>query len=166
VVWRWALAFAWIGSGVGAEIIESAIPVQIVASGGFCEDIPDEIIAAPDASGGQYENRFGHNDYVVLGDFFAAQRGLGVSVRIKLGGYSPGQKVTVRVKPPWGKIGTWDLLIGQDGELEFGRLPATGGSLDEGRYLLSVLDQGRNLFTYRIVLDKEEDATLCVPDVS
>jgi hypothetical protein len=146
-----------------AELARQWVPVRIIASGGFCDHPPDEYVRAPDAEGGRYEHNFSEFDYVVRGDSFPAQIGLGIGVRSRIEGYGPGRVVRVRVQPPNGRAGSWEMPVGQDGELEFGRLPATGKALEEGRYYLSVLDEGRKLFTFAISLEGDAEASLCVP---
>jgi hypothetical protein len=146
-----------------AELVRHWLQVTVVASGGFCDHPPDEIIPAPDADGGQYEHSFRGFDYVVRGDSFPAQISLGIGVRARIEGYGPGRMVRVRIQPPSGPSGSWEMKVGPDGELEFGRLPAIGKALEEGRYYLSVVDQGRRLFTFAITLEGMVEENLCVP---
>lgn len=148
---------------VEAELLSSRVPVTVIASGGFCDHPPDEYVPAPEAEGGRYERNFRGFDYVVRGDRFPAQIALGIGVRVRIKGYGPGRPIRVLVQPPEGRSGSWDQKIGQDGELEFGRLPAVGDALPEGRYLLSVIDDGRYLFTFALTLDGIAEESLCVP---
>jgi hypothetical protein len=152
-----------LGTPADAELLATSLPVKVVASGGYCDQPPDEIVAAPEADGGQYEHNFRPFDYVVKGDRFPAQIRLGIGVRVKISGYGPGRSVRVLVVPPEGRTGAWDMRIGPDGQLEFGRLPAIGGALPEGRYLLSALDGGKYLFTFALTLEGEAEESLCVP---
>lgn len=165
-MWRWVLTLAWIGSAAGAEIVTSSVPVVIEAVGGQCEHAPDEVIVAPGAGGGQAERTFGFARYVVTGDRFAAQKGLGIGVRVRMAGYEPGRTVTALIEPPVGRTGSWDVRVDQDGGLDFGRFPAVGEALPQGRYLLSLLDGGKVLFSYAITLVGETDDGLCLPNVS
>ena len=160
-----ALALAGLAAAapVQAELIATRVPVTVIASGGFCDSPPDQYVAAPEAEGGRYEHNFHGFDYVVRGDRFPAQVALGIGVRVRIEGYGPDRSVRVLVEPPAGRSGSWDQKIGRDGELEFGRLPAIGGALPQGRYLLSVLDDGRYLFTFALTLDGMAEESLCVP---
>ena len=155
------LCLAQAGAAV-AGILKSTVDVTIVAVGGQCDRPPDKLVPAPSAGGGQVERSFGPADVVVTGDYFAAQPGLGVFLRVRIAGYGPGRAVRVMIEPPVGRIGHWDQPIGADGELDFGRFPAPGEALPEGRYLLSVLDGGQYLFTYAITLNGVADESLCV----
>lgn len=146
-----------------AELLAQRVPVTVIASGGFCDQPPDEVISAPGADGGQYEHNFRAFDYVVRGDHFPAQIRLGIGVRVRIDSYGPGHPIRVLIVPPEGRTGSWDLKIGQDGELEFGRLPAIGGALPEGRYLLSALDGDSSLFTFALTLEGLAEESLCVP---
>ena len=148
---------------VRAELVKQMVPVTILSAGGFCDSPPDEIIAAPDAERGQYEHNFRPFDFVVRGDRFPAQISLGIGISVRIDGYGPGSNIRVRISPPSGPIGGWDMTIGQTGVLEFGRVPATGKALETGRYYLSVIDKGRVLFTYSITLKGEAEDSLCVP---
>jgi hypothetical protein len=146
-----------------ADLIANRVPVTVITSGGFCDHPPDEYVPAPNAEGGRYEHNFRGFDYVVRGDRFPAQIALGIGVRVRITGYGPGRSVRVLIQPPEGRSGSWDQKIGQDGDLEFGRLPATGDALSEGRYLLSALDGERFLFTFALTLDGMAEDSLCVP---
>jgi hypothetical protein len=152
-----------LSGAAAADMLKSTVKVKVIASGGQCDKPPDTIIPAPSAGGGQIERSFGPADFVVKGDRFAAQKGLGIFLRVRIRGYGPGREVTVMVEPPVGRTGVWEQPIGRDGELDFGRFPAIGEALPQGRYLLSVLDDGQYLFTYAITLEGEAEESLCVP---
>ena len=162
-MWRLVVLFAFLASAAPAEMIKAAVKVKVLAVGGQCDAPPDAIVAAPNAGGGQYENTKGLADYVVKGDRFPAQRAMGIGLRVKLSGKWRGKTVTVLVLPPVGRTGSWEQTVASDGTIDFGRLPAIGEALPEGRYLLSVLDQGIYLFTYAITLDGVAEESLCVP---
>lgn len=162
-MWRWMLAFVAIAGPAQSEMIRSAVPVEVLASGGHCDRAPDVVVKAPTASGGQYERIFRPADYVVRGDRFPAQVGLGIGVRVRISGYGPGRTVTVLIIPPEGNRGSWEQTVNGAGDLDFGRLPAFGEALPEGRYLLSAMDDGRYLFTYAITLEGAAEESLCVP---
>jgi hypothetical protein len=156
-------AILLVGLPVQAEMVASNIPVEVVEVGGHCEAPPDLVLPAPGAGGGKIQRNYGTSRYVVQGDRFPAQVELGIGIRVRMSGYGPGRTVTVRVVPPVGKTGLFDLQIDPDGTLDFGRLPAVGEPLPEGRYLLSALDGERLLFTFAITLDGVVEDSLCVP---
>ena len=149
-----------------AEMLRSSVPVEVIDVGGQCDDPPDALIPSPNASQGVLFREFAPIPFVLRGDEIPGQVGLGIGIRVRLPGYTTGQVVTVRIEPPVGDVGYWEEEIEGGGELYFGRVPAYGEPLPRGRYLLQAYDGNRPLFTYAIHVGRQEDATLCVPDVS
>jgi hypothetical protein len=166
-MWRYVLGLAMLSGPVGAEVLRAAVPAQVVASGGHCDRIPDETIPAPDAGGGSYDHNFSAFVYVVSGDSVPNEPGLGIGVRVRLEGFLPGEPIRVRIDPPDGdEAGSWNMAVGPDGEIEFGRLPAYGEALPVGQYRLSVSQGGRWVFSYAIRVVTAEVQGLCIPEVS
>jgi hypothetical protein len=162
----WLLVALGLASPSSAEILRATVPATVIASGGHCDRIPDEVVPAPDAGGGQYDHNFRPFDYVVTGDAVPAEPGLGIGVRVQLDGILPGEPIRVRIDPPGGDSGSWGMAAGQDGQIEFGRLPAPGKALPVGDYRLSVSQKGRFVFAYRITVLAAAPQGLCFPQVS
>lgn len=149
-----------------AEMLKSPVPVQVIDVGGQCDEPPDALIPSPNASQGQLWRDYEDIPYVIRGDVLPAQLGLGIGIRVRISGFLAGQIVTVRIQPPVGDVGFWDQEIDPDGTVYFGRVPAFGEPLPQGRYLLQAYDGNRLLFTYAIHVEGHDTAPLCLPDVS
>jgi hypothetical protein len=149
-----------------ARIIDrTLLPVSIFA-GGHCDRTPDEVLPAPGATTGQIDHNFRGFDFVIEGDILPPAIGLGFGLRVKLPGYGPGQKMTIRIKAPDGDLSTWDIKVSETGFLEVGRLPMPGQSLPEGRYVLTVLDGQTLLIAYDFVIVGSDTTGLCTAFVS
>lgn len=149
-----------------SEMVKNTVPVQIIDVGGQCDNPPDALIPSPNASEGMLWREYDDIPFVFRGDVLPAQMGLGIGIRVRIAGYEPGQVVTVRIEPPVGDVGFWDQEIDSDGTLYFGRVPAYGEPLPRGRYYLQAYDENSILFTYAIYIEADNEAPLCVPDVS
>lgn len=152
--------------GASAEVFEKSIGLAVVEVGGFCDGPVDERLDAPKASGGKIDHNFHGNVYVVHGDRIQAQNGLGVGLRVWMAGVGTGDSIVERIRYPDGHVSQWDVVVGGTGQVEFGTLPLPGRALTVGPYYFSVLQDGKFLFTYRIVVEGTSEDDLCVPEVS
>jgi hypothetical protein len=149
-----------------ARIIDRTLmPVSIFA-GGHCDRKPDEVLPAPGASTGTIDHNFRGFDFVTEGDILPPAIGLGFGLRVKLPGYGPGHRMTIRIKAPDGDLSTWQINVPETGFLEVGRLPMAGQSLPEGRYVLTILDGQTLLIAYDFVMTGSDTEGLCIPMVS
>ena len=149
-----------------ARIIDrTLLPLSIVA-GGHCDRKPDEVLSAPDAEGGKIDHNFRGFDFVTEGDILPPAIGLGFGLRVKLPGYGPGHKLTIRIKGPSGGPSIWDVKVSDTGYLEVGRLPMPGRALPEGRYVLTILDGPTLLIAYDFAIVGFDPEGLCFPLLS
>ncbi len=144
-----------------AEVLVARVPLTLDAIGGLCDRAPDDI--APGADGKDVEHSDNYFDYAVRGDTLAAQAQMGIGVRVKIKGFGPGDSARVQIVPPSGQLQFWDYDIGDGGMIEFAYLPRVGGTLSQGRYLFSVMDEGEAIFTAAITLNGLAEDRLCVP---
>lgn len=144
-----------------AEVLVARVPLTLDAIGGICDRAPDDI--APGADGKDVEHSDYYFDYAVRGDTLAAQAQMGIGVRVKIKGFGPGDSARVQIVPPSGQLQFWDYDIGDGGMIEFAYLPRVGGTLSQGRYLFSVMDEGEAIFTAAITLNGLAEDRLCVP---
>ncbi len=165
-VWRALAVLPLFAHAATAELLHTTIAARIIASGGFCDTPPDQIVPAPNSNGGSFERNFGGFAFVEKGDQLPARQGMGVGVRVILPGYGPGSPVTVLVQPADDGPSSWDLTVDPDGAIEFGTRPPDGEALPPGRYLLSVLDGSLSLMTFAFTLESEIEDGLCMPAVS
>ncbi|MCU0902797.1 MAG: hypothetical protein MUE83_02855 [Tabrizicola sp.] len=153
-------------AAAGARIIDrTLLPVSIFA-GGHCDRKPDEILPAPGTETGTIDHNFRGFDFVTKGDILPPAIGLGFGLRVKLPGYGPGHRMTIRIKAPDGDLSTWDIAVPETGTMEVGRLPYPGQALPEGRYVLTILDGDTLLIAYDFVIAGRDDEGLCFPLVS
>lgn len=129
-----------------ARIVQQTVPVQMIAEGGVCDRVPDRFVKAPDVPGGKVEEKNARFDFVIQGDRFPSQLGLGIGVRAVISGYGRGSLLTVVILDPIDRISKWDMRVNGAGYLEFGQLAPRNGSLIQGRYRLTVRDGERILF--------------------
>lgn len=155
------LMFALFVGSAAAEVLVQEVPLSLDAVGGICDRPADEI--APGADGKDVEHSDFYFDYVVRGDRLPTQPSMGLGVRVKIQGFDPGETARVQILPPSGQLQFWDYDIGDGGMIEFAYMPRVGGTLAPGRYLFSVLDQGKSIFTAVITLAGTADESLCVP---
>lgn len=160
--------FAVVGTAVGAkcEVVYQNGSAAVLAAGAFCDTPPDELVDAPHANGGKIEHSLHRTEYVLKVDHLEARRGLGVGVAFRISGIANGEVVTERIKYPDGHSSSWEVRMTPNGVLDFGSNPPYGGTPALGRYLFSVLREGKPVITYRIVLEGVVDDELCVPEVS
>ena len=141
------------------------LPISIYA-GGHCVRKPDELLPAPGTNTGQIDHNFRGFDFVTEGDILPPAIGLGFGLRVKLPGYGPGHRMTIRIKAPDGNLSTWDIDVPETGFMEVGRLPMPRQSLPESRYVLTILDGQTLLIAYDFVMVGGDTEGLCVPMVS
>ena len=148
------------------EVVYNSGFAEVLAAGAFCDSPPAEIVDAPHATGGKIEHPRSGTEFILEGDYFEARRGLGVGVIFRISGVAGGEAVTERIKYPDGHASYWEVPMTRYGVLDFGSNPPYGGTPALGRYLFSVLREGKPVITYRIVIDGVVDDGLCVPEVS
>lgn len=149
-----------------ARIIErTMLPLSIFA-GGHCDRKPDEVLPAPGTNSGEIDHNVRGFEFVAEGDILPSAIGLGFGLRVKLPGYGPGQRMTIRIKSPDGNLSTWDIDVPETGFMEVGRLPLPGRSLPEGRYVLTILDGQTLLIAYDFVIVGGDTEGLCIPMVA
>lgn len=148
-------------SPVAAEILVARVSLTLDAIGGICDRAPAGV--APGADGKDVEHSDTYFDYAVHGDALAAQARMGIGVRVRIKGFAPGDSARVQIVPPSGQLQFWDHDIGDGGMIEFAYLPRVGGTLSQGRYLFSVMDEGEAVFTATITLNGVAEDSLCVP---
>lgn len=144
-----------------AEVVVARVPLTLDAIGGICDRPADDI--APGTDGKDVEHSDTYFDYAVEGDVLRAQPQMGLSVRVKIKGYRPGDQARVQILPPSGQLQFWDYDIGDGGKIEFAYLPRIGGTLSQGRYLFSVMEGDDAIFTAAITLKGVAEENLCVP---
>lgn len=148
-------------TSAAAEILVARVPLTLDAIGGICDRAPDDI--APGADGKDVEHSDTYFDYAVRGDALDAQAQMGIGVRVRIKGFGPGDLARVQIVPPSGQLQFWDYDIGDGGMIEFAYLPRVGGTLSRGRYLFSVMDGDKAIFTAAITLNGLAEESLCVP---
>jgi hypothetical protein len=164
--WGMAVILTLFAPVASAELLNTTVGARILGAGGHCDKPPDQIVPAPNAKDGYFERHNGGYVFAVLGDRFAARKGLGVGVRVVLPGYGPGSPLTVRTWSAHDGPSTWDVRVDPDGEIEFGTLPQDGYALLPGRYLLSVLSGSDVLMTFAFTVEAEMEDGICLPSVS
>ena len=144
-----------------AEVLVAQVPLTLDAIGGICDRAPDDI--TPGADGKEVEHSDNYFDFAVHGDVLRAQARMGIGVSVRIKGFGPGDSARVHIVPPSGQLQFWDYDIGDGGMIEFAYLPRVGGTLSQGRYLFSVMDEGRAIFTAAITLNGLAEDRLCMP---
>lgn len=143
-----------------AEILVAQVPLTLDAIGGICDRTPDDITSGAD--GKEVEHSDNYFDFAVHGDVLRAQARMGIGVSVRIKGFGPGDSARVHIVPPSGQLQFWDYDIGDGGMIEFAYLPRVGGTLSQGRYLFSVMDGGKAIFTAAITLQGRAEESLCV----
>jgi hypothetical protein len=159
------LAAVWTANAQARIIERTVLPITLFA-GGHCDRIPDEVLPAPGTDTGQIDHNFSGFDFVAEGDILPPAIGLGFGLRAKLPGYGPGHLMTINISSPDGHVSIWDIDVPETGTLEVGRLPLPGRALQEGRYVLRILDGPTLLIAYDFVIVGGDTEGLCTPMVS
>ena len=160
-----ALQPAWT-TDAGAGIIERTLLPLSIRAGGHCDRPPDEVLPAPGTQTGGVDHNFSGFDFVTEGDILPPAIGLGFGLRVKLPGYGPGHRMTIRITAPDGHLSTWHIPVPETGILEVGRLPFPGQSLPEGRHVLTILDGETLLIDYGFLIAGADTEGLCTAMVS
>jgi len=164
LIWL-GLTFASAGAA-RADLVRANVPLEILDVGGVCFSPPDRKEPAPDGSGGEVWFWDGLRIFAVHGDIFPARPGLGIKLRVRLGEPAAGSTISVQVTDPEGYVNRWELVIDDDGVVEFGHAPYEKELLPTGRYELQAFDGQRLLFSYLITVDGYGDNSPCEPQIS